>query len=78
MSGPGRRWFLRLQAENGVSMFTHGLGYVFQGFSAAQADGSGLTWRHAFEQKLGFDKRERTDLLSYVKKEISIPFYAVF
>ena len=78
MGGSGRCRFLRLQAENGVSMFAHGPGHVFQGLGAAQADGGGLTWRHAFEQKLGLDERERTDLLSYVKKEINTPCYTVF
>ena len=77
MGGVSPRLFPSLQAENGVSMFTHGLGYVFQGFSAAQANGGSLTCRHAFEQKLGHDKRDWTDILSYVKKEINTP-YTVF
>ena len=78
MGGVRPRLFPRLQAENGVSMFAHRSWHVFQGFDATQADGGSLTCRHAFEQKLGHDERDWTDILSYVKKEINIPYYTVF
>ena len=53
----------------------HRTGHVLQGFSAFEADLCKFTGWHALDQELCFDECQRTYLICYIDKEISLGYF---
>ena len=68
----------RLQAEDTVAMVVDRTGDVFQRFGALEADFSGLSRLHAFDQKFCFDKSKGTNFSCNIDKEVYRLILTVF